>query len=69
MREMDVGLMVKIILIERGMTQKELASMVGVSDAGMSKLCSKPVWRTDRLAEVAKALDVKPSTLIELAGG
>ncbi len=55
---------VKELLKEKGMTAKELAAKLGISEGALSKsLSGNPTL--DRIKEIATALDVPVSSLFE----
>ena len=56
---MSTGKEIKSELERRGLSQKELCKMTGISESAMSKyLSSENFLRSDILAKIAKALDV-----------
>ena len=64
-----IKLRVKDILKEKGITQKELASKLGMTEVGLSKAINEegnPPLK--RIGEIANALDVPVSDLFEQPG-
>jgi putative transcriptional regulator len=59
------------MLAARGMTAKQLASTIGVSETHLSLFRSGKVKgvRFDTLAKLCEALDCKPGDLLDFAGG
>lgn len=47
---------IKILLIKRGLTQKELADKLGISQPVLSKKYKLDNWREDDLKSIADAL-------------
>lgn len=54
---------IKDVLKERGITQKELCSMVGMSEAGISGAINGSANK-ETIAKIAKALEMQPTELI-----
>lgn len=64
---MSVGENVKKELERRGLNQKDLCLMTGISESAMSKyLSSNKPLRTDIIAKIARALDVNIYQLLNL---
>ena len=57
---------IKEVLKERGITQKELCSMVGMSEAGISGAINGSANK-ETIAKIAKALEMQPTELILLS--
>lgn len=56
---------IKAVLAEKGVSNKELADMLGVTEGTVSTWCrniKQP--RMENLFEIAKALEIEPATLI-----
>lgn len=64
---MEVKDIIKSRRLELGMTMKELAKAVGVSEATISRWESGDIenMRRDKIAALAKALQLKPETIME----
>lgn len=64
---MTVGENVKKELERRGLNQKDLCLMTGISESAMSKyLSSNKPLRSDIIAKIARALDVNICQLLNL---
>lgn len=50
---------IKILMIKRGMTQKELAEKLNCSQANLSKKFKLDDWRESDLQEIAKTCNCK----------
>lgn len=63
---MDVANIIRERRVELGLTQKEVASAVGVSEATVSRWEAGEIenMRRDRIFNLARVLRVKPSVLI-----
>ena len=63
---MEIGQKIKKARLERGLTQQELGSIVGVQKSAIAKYESGRVVNIKRstLQKIAKALNIRPSELI-----
>ena len=63
---MEVGQKIKKARLERGLTQQELGSIIGVQKSAIAKYESGRVVNIKRstLQKIAKALNIRPSELI-----
>ena len=63
---MDTGLIIRNRRDELGMTMKELAAKVGVSEATISRWEGGQIqnMRRDKIAKLAEALELPPSVLM-----
>ena len=67
-RKRHLGVAIKQYLLERQMTQDELAGIVGVSRQTMSRILNGDAPITyDRLAVIATALNVRLSIIVQRA--
>ena len=63
---MDIGTKIRILRKEKGLSQAKLAAIAGYSDSTISDLeagLNNPSFAS--LCNIAKALDIKPSELLE----
>ena len=51
------------------MNQKQLAEQLGMYESAMSQLINRPSITTEKLAQIADALDMKVSELVALGEG
>lgn len=63
---MDIRKGVMVALAQRGMKQKDLAGMVGMSQGSMSQLLGQSSCTLATLEKIATALDMKLSELVAL---
>ncbi len=55
--------------VDRGLTQRELGKMAGLSHGAVQRLEAKGSGRPATIKAVADALGVRPSTLLRQQGG
>ena len=67
--KVDFGKSIKIALVMKGMTQKELADRMGRHSVYISRVCNNPMASASTIDDVAKALDMKVSELVALGEG
>ncbi|WP_055430692.1 helix-turn-helix domain-containing protein [Candidatus Symbiothrix dinenymphae] len=56
----------KKLLIEKHVTQRDLAAYLGVHENGINRILSSPTIKNSRLAVIAKCLSVKPADLLQI---
>lgn len=68
---MHFGAALRVLRVDAGVSLSELARIVGVSPAYLSRVehGHDPVPTPDRIAAIARALDVPPMVLLEVAQG
>ena len=63
---MEFGTSLKIALVMKGMTQKELADRMGSHSVYVSRVCNNKMASASTIDDVAKALEMKVSELVAL---
>lgn len=63
---MNIGKAVKKVLIDKDMSQTDLANKMGINRATISLLCSQEVCSGKMLRDVSEALEMKASELVAL---
>lgn len=67
---MRIGDKIKVLLDRRGMTQRELAKRIGITEVSMSRyVCNARIPKGPLIAAMAKALGVSADELLGLAEG
>ena len=72
MKEIHDGDRVRVLLGQCGMTQKELADKIGISESTLSRMLNESSWRTDYLRFAGEALGMnffEPYCPVEKDGG
>lgn len=65
---MDIGKAIKVLLLKRDMTQKQLSKKTGMSETSISLILKGHTQpRKETLESIAKALKVKPEFLLFLS--
>lgn len=64
--KVNVSRAIRVALAMKGMTQKQLAERLGMYESAMSQLINRASVTTDKLSQVAEALDMKISELVAL---
>jgi transcriptional regulator with XRE-family HTH domain len=59
----DIGINIRVLREMRGLTQKELASAAGITSAALSRLERGGEFSTNKLGEIAKALNARVSDI------
>lgn len=63
---MNVSKSIRVALAMRELTQKQLAERLGMYESAVSQLVNRSSITTDKLKQVADALDMKVSELVAL---
>ena len=63
---MNIGKSIRKALIDKGMTQKELAEKMDIKQSSMSQLCSREFCNGSTMAALCEIFDMKASELIAL---
>lgn len=57
---------IRVALAMKEMNQKQLAERLGMYESAMSQLINRPSITTEKLTQIADALDMKVSELVAL---
>lgn len=63
---MNVSKSIRVALAMRELTQKQLAERLGMYESAVSQLVNRSSITTDKLKQVADALDMRVSELVAL---
>ena len=63
---MNVSKSIRVALAMRELTQKQLAERLGMCESAVSQLVNRSSITTDKLKQVADALDMRVSELVAL---
>ena len=63
---MNVSKSIRVALAMRELTQKQLAERLGMYESAVSQLVNRSSITTDKLKQVANALDMRVSELVAL---
>ena len=63
---MNLSKAIRVALAMKEMNQKQLAERLGMYESAMSQLINRPSITTEKLTQIADALDMKVSELVAL---
>ena len=63
---MNLSKAIRVALAMKEMNQKQLAERLGMYESAMSQLINRPSITTEKLTQIADALDMKVSELVSL---
>ena len=66
---MNISKAIRVALAMKEMNQKQLAERLGMYESAMSQLINRPSITTEKLTQIADALDMKVSELVALGEG
>ena len=66
---MNLSKAIRVALAMKEMNQKQLAERLGMYESAMSQLINRPSITTEKLTQIADALDMKVSELVALGEG
>ena len=66
---MNLSKAIRVALAMKEMNQKQLAERLGMYESAMSQLINRPSITTEKLTQIADALEMKVSELVALGEG
>ncbi len=61
---MNIGKSIKLVLLDKGMTQRHLAKSMGITEQQMCNICASKTCTGDRLQAIANVFEMPVSELV-----